>query len=199
MSKTIDYYLSVWSPWTYLGGARLAAMAAEAGASVRVSPIRLGEVFQRTGGIPLPKRSPERQAYRLAELKRWRSFLGIPIVLQPQHFPPKDESLATYATITAEVTGGNALGLANAIGKALWEDDRDISERTVVAEAAAAAGLDLAALEADPAFASAADTYAKNTEDAIARGVFAVPTYIYGDELLWGQDRLDFLARALAA
>ena len=199
MSKTIDYYLGMASPWSFLGGLRLAALADGAGAEVRVHPIKLGDVFSRTGGLPLPKRSPERQAYRLVELRRWRDYLGVPLVIPPRHFPPADDTLAAHATIAAQATGADALALANAIGKALWQDDRDIADRAVVADAAVAAGLDLAALEATPAFAEAADPYAHSTEQAITHGVFGVPAYVYAGELFWGQDRLDFLARALTA
>ena len=81
MAKRIEYYLSLNSPWSYLGGERLKRIAAAAGAEVEVLPMKLGEVFGKTGGVPLPQRPPERQAYRLVELQRWRDHLGIPILL----------------------------------------------------------------------------------------------------------------------
>lgn len=181
-----------------MGGSRLRAVAERVGARVRVLPVKPGDVFARTGGLPLSKRSPERQAYRRAELRRWRDRLGIPLILEPRHFPA-DETLAAHATIAAAASGGGALSLSIAIGQALWESDADIADREVVTAAAESVGLDLDVLAADPAFSDAAATYDLNTEGAIAKGVFGVPTYIYRGEIFWGQDRLDFLASALCA
>ncbi len=198
MTETIDYYLAMQSPWSYLGGARLAEIAARAGANVVVHPVRLGDVFARTGGLPLPKRSPERQAYRLAELRRWRDHLGLTVVLEPTHFPV-DESLAAHVTLAAREMGGDALGFSIAIGRSLWEQDRNLADPAVIAAAAASVGLDLDATRASEAFANAGDLHAAETDAAVARGVFAVPTYIVGEELYWGQDRLDFVARQVGA
>jgi 2-hydroxychromene-2-carboxylate isomerase len=198
MAKHIEYYLSLNSPWSYMGGERLKRIAAAAGAEVEVLPMKLGEVFGKTGGVPLPQRPPARQAYRLVELQRWRDHLAIPIVLKPKHFPA-DEVLAAQAVITAGLTGADALSFAIAIGKALWEEDRDIGDAAVLGEVAASVGIDLDRLRADPAFQGAADRHTANTERALERQVFGAPSYVYNGELFWGQDRLDFLERALRA
>ena len=198
MAKQIEYYLSLNSPWSYMGGERLKRIAAAAGAEVEVLPMKLGEVFGKTGGVPLPQRPPARQAYRLVELQRWRDHLAIPIVLKPKHFPA-DEVLAAQAVITAGLTGADALSFAIAIGKALWEEDRDIGDAAVLGEVAASVGIDLDRLRADPAFQGAADRHTANTERALERQVFGAPSYVYNGELFWGQDRLDFLERALRA
>ena len=87
MMHTIDYFLAPQSPWTYLGHARFVAIARAAGATVRVLPVDLGRVFPVSGGLPLARRAPQRQAYRLVELERFSRFLGLPMVLQPQFFP----------------------------------------------------------------------------------------------------------------
>lgn len=196
--RSIAYYLSLISPWSYLGGERLRAIVADAGADIELVPVRLMDVYAQTGGVPLAKRAPARKAYRLAELRRWRDHLGIPIVLEPTYFPT-DDTMASQLVITAQEAGPHALPLAIAIGRALWELDQDIADPGVLDQACAAAGLAMAELTRHPAFASAAGRYADNTQRAVAAGVFGVPTYIYRDELFWGQDRLDFLARALAA
>jgi 2-hydroxychromene-2-carboxylate isomerase len=198
MAKHIEYYLSLNSPWSYMGGERLKRIAAAAGAEVEVLPMKLGEVFGKTGGVPLPQRPPARQAYRLVELQRWRDHLAIPIVLKPKHFPA-DEVLAAQAVITAGLTGADALSFAIAIGKALWEEDRDIGDAAVLGEVAASVGIDLDRLRADPAFQGAADRHTANTERALERQVFGAPSYVYNGELFWGQDRLDLLERALRA
>ena len=87
MSKTVDYYFSPISPWTYLGHARFADMAKRHGAAVNVKPADFGKVFPVSGGLPLAKRAPQRQAYRLVELKRFRDHLKLPLNLQPKFFP----------------------------------------------------------------------------------------------------------------
>ncbi len=197
MSKVVDYYFTLNSPWTYLGSARLAEIAQRRGAEVRVKPMRIGEVFSQTGGLPLPKRAPARQAYRLQELARWRDRLGIPINFAPKFFPAPDE-IATCVVLAAAQAGGRPLELATAIGKAQWEEDRNFGDENTLAEILQETGhqhLDLLAKARDPEMAALYDSY---TAEALERGVFGSPTYIYEDMILWGQDRLDFLDRALA-
>jgi 2-hydroxychromene-2-carboxylate isomerase len=104
MLVTIDYYLSLTSPWTYLGSARFAEIAERNGATVNIKPCKFGPIFEQTGGLPLPKRSPQRRAYRMMELKRWREALGIPINLEPKHFPC-DDVAATRLVIAAGLQG----------------------------------------------------------------------------------------------
>jgi 2-hydroxychromene-2-carboxylate isomerase len=83
---TVDYYLSLNSPWSYLGHERFMAMTAKSGATVRIRPVDFSLIFPKTGGLPVPQRSSQRQAYRLQELLRWRSFLNIPLNMQPAHW-----------------------------------------------------------------------------------------------------------------
>jgi carboxymethylenebutenolidase len=199
MPKSIDYYVSLNSPWTHLGAARLEAMAARHAAAIRIFPVDFGTIFAGSGGLPLPKRSPQRQAYRMMELRRWRDRLGAPIQLQPKFFPAR-EALPAHLVIAVRETLGQApaLALAHAILKALWEQERDTGEAAVLAELAAALGLDGAGLlrqAADPAWA---ERRAADSAAALARGVFGAPSYVLDDEIFWGQDRLDFLEAALA-
>ncbi len=198
MSKVIDYYITLISPWTYLGSQRFAEIVERHGAEVRVKSVNFGEVFPRTGGLPLPKRAPERQAYRMMELKRWRAHLGIPINLEPKHFPANDETAACMV-IAAGESGGNALVLAQAFGKAVWEQERDIADPATCEAIAKETRHDAKALMAKAMEPATKEHRAALTEEAIARGVFGAPSYVYRDEIFWGQDRLDFLDRALAA
>ena len=87
MAITIDYYLSLNSPWTYIGSAPFAEIAKRHGVTVNVKPAKFGPIFEQTGGLPLPKRSPQRRAYRMMELKRWREVRGLPLNLEPNIFP----------------------------------------------------------------------------------------------------------------
>jgi len=185
MNKTIDYYLTPGSPWTYLGHARFAALAKKSGVAVNVKPVDYGVIFPQSGGLPLAKRAPQRQAYRLVELKRWSECLGVPIVIQPKFFP-------VNATPAAELICGapaaNRMALAGDLLSALWKDDRDLADPALLAEMGAKHGAttgDKAAFEA-------------NTQEALARQVFGAPSYVYRDEIFWGQDRLELLERALS-
>ena len=198
MGLGIDYYVSLNSPWTHLGAARLEAMAARHGATLRVHPVDFGTVFAASGGLPLPKRSPQRQAYRMQELERWREHLGIPIHLRPRFFPA-NEKLAAHTVIAARETLGEApaLALAHRVLKALWEEERDTGDPATLAALVAELGLpaDLPALGAEPRWAERRE---EDTRAALERGVFGAPSYVVGEEIFWGQDRLDFLDRRLA-
>ena len=195
----VTYYMSVTSPWTYLGSARFAEIARKHGYTVDIKPARFGEVFAKTGGLPLPKRSPERRAYRLMDMKRWRDHLKIPVNLEPKHFPA-DDGPASRLVIAAKLAGKDAHALATEIGKALWEKEQNITETAVLEGCARHAGLDAAAvLKAAPPEAELAALHDTFTAEAIARGVFGAPSYVLeSGEIFWGQDRLDFLDRALA-
>ena len=183
---TIDYYLTPGSPWTYLGHARFAEIARRHGAQVNVKPVDYGVIFPQSGGLPLGKRAPQRQAYRLVELKRWKEHLGIPLVIQPRHFPV-DTSAAAHLICAAPAE--KRLAMAGDFLAALWKEDRNLADAELVAEIGARYGVragDKAAFE-------------RFTQEALARGVFGAPSYVLGDEIFWGQDRLDLLERALGA
>ena len=198
MPKVIDYYLSLISPWAYLGAPRLADMARRHDAEIRVRPIALSLVFPATGGVPLGQRAAERQAYRLVELERWSRFLDMPLNLHPAHFPVPDD-LAGRLVLAAEAADGDPFALAQAILTAVWVEERNITEADTLAAAASATGHDADALLAAAQSEESAAAYRAVSEEAVARGVFGSPSYLYGDELFWGQDRLDFLERALAS
>lgn len=197
MSTTIDYYFSTSSPWTYLGSGRFIEIARKVGATVNVYPVNFHTIFAQSGGLPLPKRSPQRQAYRMMELKRWCDYLGIPIVVEPANFPSK-APLAPQAIIAARESGQDALTLTDAILTALWRDDRDIDDPTEIAAIAESLGMDGHALvDAAPGFA---DDYNADSEAALAAGVFGAPSWVLPDgEVFWGQDRLELLRWRLGA
>lgn len=198
MAKTVDYYFTPISPWTYLGGERLAEIARQRGAEVRVKPVDFGVIFPKTGGLPLAQRPKERQAYRLMELKRWSAHLGLPLNLHPKHFPAPD-ALAAGLILAAAESGGDALRLANAIGRAVWAEERNVADADTlqeIAEATGHKGAELLARANDPAVRAKREAL---NQEALAAGVFGAPTYVVDGELFWGQDRLDFLDRNLAA
>jgi carboxymethylenebutenolidase len=199
MAEHIDYYVSLNSPWTHLGAARIEALAAKYGASMRIYPVDFGTVFAGSGGLPLPKRAPQRQAYRMQELRRWRDHLGIPINLQPKFFP-SSEALTSGCVIALRETQGDApsIKLAHAVLRAVWQDEQNPADPATLAGLIAGCGLDADAvmrLGAEPRWA---ERRTADTRAALDRGVFGAPGYVIGDEIFWGQDRLEFVERHLA-
>ena len=195
--KTIDYYLSPMSPWTYLGHARLTEIAGRHHATINVKPVDYGRIFPVSGGLPLSKRAPQRQAYRLVELARWRDHLKVPLTLQPKYFP-YESSLASRLIIAADARGpGAALRLAGAILKACWAEDRNMADEGELANVAREQGLEPRALMAAAKSEEAQARYDELSAEAIELQVFGAPTYVYNKELFWGQDRLEFLEHAL--
>lgn len=194
-APVVTYYMTVNSPWSYMGAQRLADIAKANGAILDVRPVRFGPLFERTGGLPLPKRAPERRAYRLVELKRWRDFLDMPLVIEPAYFPA-DDRLAAHAIIAAGNAGLDDLALSREIGRAQWELERDIAHKGTIAAACGRVGFELSEL-GDLDRPGLSDQFDENTEQAVRAGAFGFPTYVIDGELFWGQDRLDFVARTL--
>lgn len=200
MPKVVDYFMSPVSPWTYLGHERFRAMCARHGAQIHLRVMDLGKVFPASGGVPLKDRAPQRRAYRLVELRRWRDFLGIPLTVEPKFFPVPAEAPATAVLAVLERHGTDAaLDVAGDLLRAIWAEERNVAETQTLADVLTKRGLDANALLAHARSAEVAARYIQHSHEAIAHGVFGAPTYVYQDELFWGQDRLDFLERALAS
>ena len=199
MALHIDYYASLNSPWTHLGAARIEAMAMANDATLRIFPVDFGAIFAKSGGLPLPKRSPQRQAYRLQELARWRDHLGIPITIQPKFFPSAEQHTAGCVIGLRETLGDQpAIKLAHRVLKAVWQEERNPADPATLAALIKDVGLDadqVMQLGQDPRWAERRDT---DTQAALDRGVFGAPSYVIGDDIFWGQDRLDFVQRRLA-
>ncbi|MBD0271082.1 MAG: 2-hydroxychromene-2-carboxylate isomerase [Acetobacteraceae bacterium] len=195
----IDYYASLNSPWTHLGAARIEALAAKHGATLRIWPVDFGTIFAGSGGLPLPKRSPQRRAYRMQELARWRDHLGIPINLQPRFFPASEPLAASCAIALRETQGdAPAIRFAHRVLKALWEEERDTGDPATLSALLGECGQDaetVLRLGAEPRWAERREA---DTGAALARGVFGAPSYVIGDDIFWGQDRLEFVDRRLA-
>ena len=119
----IEYFMSIMSPWSYLGSARFSELAAKSGRNVVIHPMNVGEVFANSGGLPLPKRHPKRQAYRLVELARWKDELGMDkMVIEPDNFPANDANGGKMIA-AAKLRGDDAVALAHHYMAGLWERD----------------------------------------------------------------------------
>jgi 2-hydroxychromene-2-carboxylate isomerase len=201
MALHIDYYASLNSPWTHLGAARIEAMAMANGATLRIFPVDFNAtIFPASGGLPLPKRAPQRQAYRMMELRRWREQVGAPIKLEPKFFPHNEGQSASSVIALRETQGDQpAIRLAHRILKALWEEEKNPADSETLAGLIRDVGQDpdaLLRLAADPKWA---ERRVADTQAALDRGVFGAPSYVIGEEIFWGQDRLAFVEKRLAA
>ncbi len=196
--KSIDYFMAPVSPFVYLGHARFVALAEQHRATVNIKPMDLARVFPASGGLPLGQRASQRQAYRLLELRRWSTFLGLPMNVQPKCFPCSGDLASRWILAATELAPRQVLAYIGAISRALWADELNPADPAVLATVAKATGLDALELAQRADQPDIAARYAACTQEAIDLGVFGAPTYVYQGELFWGQDRLDFLARALA-
>ena len=207
----LDYYFTPLSPWTYLGHDRVLALAKRTGITLVAKPIDLGaKIFPQSGGLPFAQRPAQRLAYRLIELARWRDFLVKPLTLKPKFFPVSDSlALKTIAALQAIASASNnnhdlSLAIAGDIMKATWVDEKDASDQTVLDGICRNHGVDLEQL-AD-ARAVAQSQLDINNADAISANVFGAPWFVLkntklgsnADQHFWGQDRIDFLERAVA-
>lgn len=191
----IDCFFTVLSPYAYLGAARLAAIAARHGAGVRYIPVHFGNLAARMGGVAMTDASLARKAWYAQDLQRQAARAGVPISARPA-FWPTNPAPASYAIISAQAAvakgaAGDLAGFVQALGRAVWAEDRDVADADVLAAIMAAHGFDPAI--ADKGMFMAAETYSANLEEAVQRGVFGVPFYIVGEARFWGQDRLDDL------
>jgi len=200
MSKIVDYYFSPISPWTYLGHARFTDIAKRHGAVINVKPADFGKVFPVSGGLPVAKRAPQRQAYRMVELKRFRDYLKLPLNLQPKFFPVPADPAAQFIVAAGRAGGSDAaMRLAGAILRACWAEERNIADAETLAAICTEQGMNAAALAAAAQSDEVIAEYAGYTQEAIARNVFGAPSYVVDGEIFWGQDRLEFVERALDA
>jgi 2-hydroxychromene-2-carboxylate isomerase len=193
MAETITYFHSLSSPWAYLGGPRFHEIVRRHGAKVISRPTT---IVQENGGIPLRTRPDARRAYHEVELDRWRSFLGMPLTLRPR-FYPTDPQFSARMVVAADLLGHDVLELSHALRRAIWAEEQDVTDPAVRIAVADRLGLDgarLQAMEEEPEVRAA---WEKSHEKAIEQGVFGTPTYVHRGVLYWGQDRLDFLDRAL--
>lgn len=198
MSRTVDVYFSMVSPWAHLGHAPFEALVEKHGLTVNWKPVQLGTLFAETGGLPLGKRAVQRQRYRMVELQRWAEKRGRPIRFKPA-FWPFDPTLADGAALALIAAGEDPAGFIGAGFRAVWEEDRDLADRAVLAELLSASEFDASAVLAAAETPAVAAAFEANRAEAYAADVFGSPGYVLDGEVFWGQDRLDMLDDALTS
>ena len=194
---TIEYFMSPGSPWSFLGHKRFIEIVNRFNVNVNMYPVNYGEIFPLSGGVPVSKRPIQRQSIRLQELKRWGDFLKISLNPEPKFFPSKS-LLPSLIIIASQLKKTNqSFDLANNIMSALWVENLNIDDEDTLINILKKMDLDADEILNYAKTKECEDAMKSGTRLAIEKGVFGAPTYIYNNELFWGQDRLDFLERAL--
>jgi 2-hydroxychromene-2-carboxylate isomerase len=194
----IQCYYTLSSPWAYFAGPRLGDIIRRHGAELILKPYDFQAVVPKTGGIPIRTRPLPRQEYHAVELRRWSEYLGMPLNPKPQHYPPSDNKTPGHTVIAAQAAGYDAPRLSHAILRAIWAEERNVAlaaTRKEIADENEMDGDELIELEISDAVVF---EYQRNTDEVEQLGIFGAPTYLLNGELFWGQDRLEFLDRALA-
>jgi 2-hydroxychromene-2-carboxylate isomerase len=196
--KTIEYFVTPVSPWCYLGHTRLLQLAKTHQTTIELLPFELGaKIFPQSGGLPLLQRPVQRQAYRLAELKRWHQHLNLPMNIQPQYFPVSDAlGLQAIAAAQSFAPTEAILAFTEALMRAVWVDQMNLADPAVIKQIAKSHSID--PNELDQHAAQGRARLDANNQRAVEAQVFGAPWYRFKQENYWGQDRLEFLDRALA-
>jgi 2-hydroxychromene-2-carboxylate isomerase len=196
MARRITCYFTSVSPWAYIGHALFLKISREHDVAIDWKPVNLGEIFPQTGGLPLAKRPPARQRYRMLELQRWREKRALNFSLHPKNWPfdctPADRSIIALAQ-----SGRDPTAYIGGVFKAAFEEERNCADENVLAETLSASGHDAQSLLKSARSPEIEAAYKNNIGEALAAGVFGSPTYIREGEPFWGQDRLELLDDAL--
>jgi 2-hydroxychromene-2-carboxylate isomerase len=196
-NNTVDYYFTVTSPWSYLGHQKFVNMCKEHNWIISYKPVDFGPIFAQSGGLPLPQRSEQRRRYRLFELQRWRDFRGIKLNLRPKFFPTNPD-LGNKLCIASEKLDLETGRLAQAVMQACWVEEKDIGNPETLVLIANEAGFDGPLLLEQATSETISEAATALTSEAMTKQIFGAPTYVINGEPFWGQDRLDFVVRALS-
>jgi 2-hydroxychromene-2-carboxylate isomerase len=197
-TPTVEYYFSFISLWSYIGSLVFQDLVSRHNVRVEFKPIDLLAVFAAGGGKPVRERPPQRQAYRLVEMERWKRIRDIPLVTWPK-FYPADPSLGHRMVLAAIREGGDVTAFAHAGLKAVWADELNVEDPATLVSLANASGLDGPRLLAQATDRALIAREASLTQEAIERQLFGAPFYFYRGEPFWGQDRLDQLESAVVS
>jgi len=196
MARQVDYYFSLLSPWAYVGHRSFRDVVAACDLKVNHKPVVLIDLFSETGGLPLPKRHPVRQRYRMVELQRWRDKRGLQFKLQPANWP-FNARLADGLVIAAIEAGHNPDPFLRRAFASIWEEELNLADEATLVRLADASGLPGKKLAERSASEDISRIYEQNRQDALAADVFGSPAYVLDGEVFWGQDRIELLTDAL--
>lgn len=195
MSKTVEFFFDLGSPASYLACTQLPALCRECSAELIYRPMLLGGVFQATGNAS-PAMIPAKGRYMIRDLARFAERYGVPMRFNP-HFPINTLSLMRLLVAVQLHQPERFADALQALFQAIWVEGLNMGDPLKVAGVLEAAGFDAAVLQQQIAEPAVKETLRATTEEAVKRGVFGAPTCFVGDEMFFGQDRLDFVRDAL--
>ena len=195
MSNTVEYYFDFGSPAAYLASTQLKALAADTGTTVLWRPMLLGGVFVATGNHS-PASVPAKGKYIFRDFARFAKRYGVPLNVNP-FFPINTITLMRIAVGLQMRDDPRFMDYCSTMFRAIWVDAQNMNDAVTVASVLQAAGFDASALLALASEQAVKDKLKADTEAAVARGIFGAPTFFVGDDMFWGQDRLDFVRQAL--
>ena len=195
MPQQVDFFFDFVSPYTYLAQTQLPALKTRTGATFRLRPMHLLNLMKRVGNSPTTVLCANKMKYAGADIGRWVSRYGVPFEFNPHVFAA-DQSLALRGALVAQDQGVEE-AYNRAVFSAFWAEGVDVNDRARLAEALKAGGLDGNALLETADATRYGERLAENTETAAQRGVFGSPTFIVGDDVFFGNDRLEFLEQRL--
>lgn len=197
MSKTVEFFFDLGSPASYLAWTQLPRICAEHDARLVLRPMLLGGVFQATGNSS-PAMIPAKGRYFAGDLQRYARRYGVPLKFS-EHFPINTLSLMRAAVGVQMRQPQRFEAWLAVMYQAMWAEGRNLGDPAVVTQVLEAAGFEVGEFEAlvtDPEVKAALKSV---TEEAVRRGVFGAPSCFVGEEMFFGQDRLEFVVEALAA
>jgi 2-hydroxychromene-2-carboxylate isomerase len=194
--RQIDYYFSLTSPWAYIGHSLFREVVSTYNCVVNYKPVVLLDLFSETGGLPLVKRHPVRQRYRMLELQRWRDKRGLNFHLRPAH-SPFNGRLADGVVIAAIEAGNDPDTFLRRAFSGVFEQQLDLADPATLVKLANDSGLPGEQLIARAYSDEISAAYEQNRLDGLAADVFGSPAYVLDGEVFWGQDRIELLADAL--
>ena len=195
MNPSVEFFFDVGSPTSYLAWTQLPAICERAGAALVYRPMLLGGVFQATGNVS-PVTVPAKAKYWSIDMGRWAQRYGVPLARNP-HFPINTLLLMRAITGVQLRTPERFNDFVRATFNAIWIDALNLNDAAVTAKVLIDAGFDPAQIMALANDAEVKARLRANTDEAVARGVFGAPTMFVGEQIFFGQDRLDFVAAAL--
>jgi 2-hydroxychromene-2-carboxylate isomerase len=196
MPRQIDYYFSLSSPWAYIGDKLFREVVATYGLKINHKPVILVDLFSETGGLPLIKRHPVRQRYRMLELQRWRDKRGLNFHFQPKYVP-LNARLADGVVVAAIEAGHDPDPFLRRAFPAVWEEELNLADAGTLVRLADESGLPGKALVERSQTDEISQKYEQNRQEALAADVFGSPAYVLDGEVFWGQDRIELLVDAL--
>lgn len=197
MSKSVEFFFDFGSPTTYLAWTQLPRICADAGAELIYRPMLLGGVFQATGNAS-PIEVPAKGKHVMLDLQRFAKRYGVPMTFNP-HFPINTLGLMRGAVAVQLRQPERFDDYVKTIFQAMWVDAQNLGDLAVLGKVLAAGGFDPQALLALTGEQEIKDALKATTEEAIKRGAFGAPIMFVGDQMFFGQDRLDFVREALNA